>query len=317
MIRTHATAREEVVPFVAADGLERLALVAAPPGTGRATPGVVIIHGLAGPSPPPGPPVMPGLVEELVAAGLGTVRYLPRVYELYPDRPGRVDWQAEHDDAVGAARLLQRQPWLDSGQAYLLGMSLGGVAAPAVAQRAGGVAGIASWGATARPWPEYSVDNFELQLRLLGRSEADIARGSPLLRRWHDLLRDTDLDGAAILAHAPDLDRIGVTAEGRFQRSIAFWRQVARFAPEASYRGLNCRVLAVRGSADCCSHPADHESVVVAARAAGLEAEAIVLEGLDHGLRDAAGPGASARGDVGEAPRAQSLGRVVARWIRG
>ena len=259
---------------------------------------------------------MPRLVDTLNEQGIGTARYLPRVFELFADRASEVDWRAEIADACGALELLRAQPWVDPEELYLFGLSLGGLVAPQAARRVGGVAGIASFGSTARSWTAYSADNFEIQLRFMGYSSSKIRAWSKLEKRWGELLHETELDGAQILDRAPELKRLGVTDLGRHERSVAFWRQVAKFAPAAAYQGLSCRILALRGSADCCCHESDQESIAIAAEAAGLEFERIVLNGIDHGFRESAGPSESLRGEVSAEPHPEPIGRALARWIK-
>lgn len=307
---------EESLQFVASDGEPRQALVAAPGAVDAQAPGIVIIHGLAGTTRPTSRPVIPELVRVFVDRGIGVVRYFPRVFDWPLHRATRVDWNAEIADARGALRLLRDQSWLDQGKAYLLGMSLGGMVAPVVAKDDGAVAGIASWGSTARPFPRYAVDNLRIQLGYLDKTAAVIERMASLLDEWYRMLCTTDLSSEEMLELSPVLRHIGVTPEGRQERSVDFWRQVARFAPADSYSGLGCRILVVRGQADCCSHPEDQESIVKAARASGLQVESDIIEGIDHRFVAVDDSIQSANfGSNGES-RPAVLGRVVARWIR-
>ena len=309
---------ESTAFFTADDGLERVAFLSrGDDREGALSPAVLMIHGLAGTTTPSGPPVMPKLIETLNAYGIGTARYLPRVYELFAEDPGLVDWHAELSDARGALGLLHGQDWVDPNEVYLFGLSLGGVAAPIVARSTGGVAGIASFGSTARSWAEYSVENIENQLQRLEHPASKIAKLSKLESLWQELLRDTDLGGEEIIERAPTLKVLGISAEGRYERSVTFWRQVARTQPAESYQGSSYRVLALRGSADACCHPADQEAIASAARAAGLKVDRVVITDLDHSLRFAAGPTESLRGEVSSEPHPEPLARALACWIKG
>lgn len=307
---------EESLQFLASDGEPRQALVAEPGGGEAQAPGVVIIHGLAGTTRTTARPVIPELVRELVDRGVGVVRYFPRVVDWPLQRAALVDWNAEIADAHGALRLLRSQRWLDQRKAYLLGMSLGGMVAPVVAKDDSAVAGIVSWGSTARPFPEYALDNLRIQLGYLDKTQAVVERAASLLGEWYRMLCTTELSCEEMLEHCPALRHLGVTAEGRHERSLTFWRQVARFSPDESYRGLRCRILAVRGRADCCSHPADLESIVKAARACGLQVESEIIEGIDHRFVAADDPIQSANVGANNEPQPAVLGRVVARWIK-
>ncbi len=310
-------ASEREVPFRAADGLERVAVVTPPPGETTGVPGVLLLHGLAKPTPVQGPKVVSTLAGEVARRGVCVVRYVPRVTVVVPRRAAEVDFEAELCDAQGAWEVLAAERCVDPGRLFLLGMSLGGVAAPVVAGRVGGVAGIASWGATARRWAEYARDNLEIQLGFAGRPSGQIRRLAALSDGWHRRLAETELSAREILAEAPGLAGIGVSGSGHYERSAAFWRQVVRLDPGETYRGLSCRVLAVRGEADCSAHAEDLDSVVEAATRAGLEAESVVLEGIDHWLLESRGPRESFRREVGDEPRCDRLAEVVAEWIGG
>jgi len=309
--------QEAEVPFEAGDGMERWAVVTPPAETGVDGPAVLMLHGLATPTPMAGPRVGPGLARELSCRGLRVFRYMPRVNVIPRDEALGVDFEAEIEDAVGAARALAELPGVADGEIYLLGLSLGGLIAPLVSRRVPAVEGISSWGGTARPWADYGLDNLRIQLRFAGRKPAAIERFGGLLARWHELLLHTELSAAEMLATEPSLARVGVAEEGLHERSTSFWRQLVRLDPPSSYQELRCRVLAVRGEADCRAHPEDLGSIGRAAEAAGLEIETVTIPGIDHGLLDAAGPVASFRGEVGELPRCDLVAEVVAGWIRG
>jgi pimeloyl-ACP methyl ester carboxylesterase len=296
----------EPVPFVAPDGASREAIVTQPEG--RAC-GSVVLHGLSTPRRRAADPASSRLAHDLVDLGFQVVRYVPRILVTAdPD----VDWEMEVADAVGAvslARGLTR-----AGGVHVFGLSLGGVAAPIAAGRAGGVSTIATWGSTARPWPEYVTDNVRVQLGLRGFEPERIERHATSVGRWYELVVETDLAGGDLLAHVPDASRYCIDGHGYQGRSVRFWRQLARLDPPASYRGLDCPVLAVRGGADCASHPADHRAILDAARAAGLEAEGLVIDGVDHGFRPCPDPRSSLMGLCAGEPDSTTLAEAFSRW---
>ena len=287
------------VAFRARDGREREARVVAPGGGEEPCPAVVIVHGLVtGPEPL--------LARELARLGHVAVHHEPR-------HPERVDWRMEIDDAAGALDLARSLPGVDGDRVTVLGMSLGGLSAP-FAARGRGVAGLAVWGSTARPWGEYLAGNVRAQLGWAGRDPARIERLVRCAARWCALLETTELEGEDLVHELEDATGLGIRASGYGGRSMAFWRQIVRADVPSSYLGLDCPVLSVRGSADCASHPEDHRSVIEAARSAGLPARGAVLDGLDHDLRPCPGPRDSYLGRCQGAPRPADLARTLVRW---
>jgi uncharacterized protein len=258
----------------------------------------------------------PALGAELAARGIDVVRGEPRHTGAGAVALAELDWHSEIESHAAALRATRAQSWVEPHRLYLLGLSLGGVVAPVLARRAGPIAGIASWAATARHWPAYAEDNLRRQLLWSGVAHEAIHRRLLVYRRWHELLVGTELDAAEMLALAPDLGPFGVTAAGFMGRPVAFWRQLCRFDAPASYRGLGCPLLAVRGSSDFKCHPEDLSSVASAARAAGMPVRSRTLDGLDHGLRRAPSAREACQANGGQGPaEVAALADLVARWL--
>lgn len=300
------------VPFLAADGLEREALVTLPEGRGpRAA--VLLIHGLASPRPP-AISVEHLLCVALAERGFGAVHYLPRIASVPPGEAEEVDWEMELADAQGALSLTRNLPRVDGDRVFVFGISLGGIAAPIVAGRDGGARGVASWASTARPWVEYMADNIRVQLSFSGQGTERIEERVRCVEKWFTLLATTEESGEALIETIPKATRYCISAEGYYGRSVSFWRQIVRTDPRAGYAGLDCPVLVVRGSVDCACHPEDFHSVLDAAREAGLEAHGVVLDGIDHNLKPCLDPEASFRGQCAGEPDSGALADVFLEW---
>jgi len=277
----------------------------------------LLLPGLNLPAKPRGPAYVAQLAAALCARGVAVVRALGQWTEPGGTPLQRLDWQSEVDDGCAALRFVQDQPWAHPSRQVLVGLSLGGVYAPVVARQVGGVAGIVSWGATARPWPLYAADNLRRQLRWKGAPLELIAELVALRRGWHDRLVETSLDGPALFARTAGLAEVGVDEHGSQGRPVSFWRQLCRFDPAGAYEGLSCPIGTLRGAADCACHPEDQRSIEAAAARVGLPAHAATLPGLDHGLRAADSPAASCRSGGGGEPDSQALARAIVKWLDG
>jgi len=300
---------DQRLAFAALDGSARSAQVHLPAGSPPFRT-ALFLPGLQLPGRPRGPAYVARLAGELCGRGLAVVRTRGQWHEPGGTPLEQLDWQGEVDDGCAALDVVKDQRWSDARRLYLVGLSLGGVYAPVVAAR-GGVAGIVSWGATARPWPRYAADNLRRQLTWKVALLQTVAELVGLRRRWHDQLVTTELDGPALFAREPGLTEVGVDETGCQGRPLAFWRQLCRFDPVSAYQGLACPVVALRGAADCACHPEDQQSLVQAAEAAGLQAHAATLPGLDHGLRAAPSPAESCRnGGQGE-PQSDVLATAI------
>jgi dienelactone hydrolase len=300
----------QTVPFTASDGRPREAAVTAPADDGGPRPAVLILHGLAG--EPPVDPIEPVLARALAGHGHVAVHFEPRHFHAAQDE--EVDREMELADAAGALECTAHLPGVDPDRVFLLGLSMGGMAAPFVARTVGGVRGIVAWGSTARPWGEYMADNVRRQLRWAGRDPDRIEALARSALKWCSLLETTERQGEDLVSGLAGARQLGITARGRGGRSVRFWRQVVRTDAASSYLGLDCAVLSVRGSADCASHPEDHRSIIEAARSAGLAARGAVLDGLDHGLRPCPSPEDSYRRRCQGPPEAGALARVLTAW---
>lgn len=144
------------------------AMLTMPTQAKAAVPGVVLVHGS-------GPQDMDetqgankafrDLAWGLAAQGVATLRYEKRTRKYGARVKPEIidlDWETI-DDALAAARLLRKQDGVDPWRVFVLGHSLGGMAAPLIATRDSKLAGIIVMAGNARPL----VDLIEDQLTYL------------------------------------------------------------------------------------------------------------------------------------------------------
>ncbi|MCG3125477.1 MAG: Esterase EstD [Phycisphaerae bacterium] len=174
------------------------AVLTLPAGDAKELPGVVFVHGSGahdadetlGPNR-----VFRDLAWGLAGRGVASIRYVKRTQQ-YPAtlKPEDItlEWETI-DDAVAAAELLRGRPELDPARVFILGHSLGGFAAPFIAQRDRRLAGLIMMAANARPLCDLVEDQLnyifnlddvisddeQLQLEQVRKGTAAIRAGRP------------------------------------------------------------------------------------------------------------------------------------------
>lgn len=143
-------------------------------------PGLVLVHG-------PGPNdrdesiysnrMFRDIAEGLSSNGIAVLRYDKRTL-IYGDQMGALPFTLEEEtveDATRAIALMRRQPEIAANRVYLLGHSLGGYAAPRIAERDskisgrdGKLAGVIFLAANARPIEDVALEQNEYLAHLNG-----------------------------------------------------------------------------------------------------------------------------------------------------
>lgn len=143
------------------------ATVTLPADGGDDVPGVVLVHG----SDPVGAAdrdlstvgakPFRDLAEGLASRGVAVLRYDRRSHAC---PPGPAEWTLDRvvvDDALVALDRLREVPAVDPGRVVVAGLSLGGMAAPRIADRDGELVGIIMLAPPAREFHETFLDQFE------------------------------------------------------------------------------------------------------------------------------------------------------------
>lgn len=148
-------------------------------------PAVVLLHG-SGPNDRDetiGPNrILKDIAWGLATRGLVVLRYDKRTRAMpsaFDPATGTLDDEVI-DDAVAAVALLRDRPEVDSARIFVLGHSLGGVAAPYVAKRDGAVAGTIAVAAPGRPLLDviaYQIEHLaKLENKWDDEAKAEVAR---------------------------------------------------------------------------------------------------------------------------------------------
>lgn len=225
--------REEALTLKC-DKFELPAILTLPVGSaasqagGEKFPAVIFVHGSGahdadetiGPNKP-----FRDLALGLASRGVASLRYEKRT-KKYPTaiKPEEMTFEWETiDDAVAAAALLRGRPEIDPRRVFVVGHSLGAIAAPFIVQRDGKLAGAVQIAATARPLYDVVEDQVEYicsadgvvseeekkQLASIKQATAAMRAGKfndvkePLLgaptRYWHDIFKHDNVAAAAEL----------------------------------------------------------------------------------------------------------------------
>jgi hypothetical protein len=180
------------------------------------------------------------------------------------------------------------RPDVDARRIYLVGISLGGVQAPVLAQDVE-TAGIITWGTVVQPWGDYIVTNFRMRDMISG---ADPAQAEPLLRATRivmtamltmgqtpDEVRSSHPEAVAQFDEAYGQDAL-VNFGGRH---FSFHQEIDRVDSFGAWAAFGGRLMAVQGEHDWVGSEHDHRLAVdiVNVRRPGA-AEFVVLPGEDH-----------------------------------
>jgi hypothetical protein len=127
------------------------------PDGAAAVPGVVLVHGF-GTHDPDGTAgatrLLADLAHGLASEGIASLRYAKRLQDHeVPDAERTLD-RVVTDDAVAAVSTLADAAEVDADRVFVVGHSQGGLCAPRIAERHGGVAGVVALDPPADPVPD-------------------------------------------------------------------------------------------------------------------------------------------------------------------
>jgi alpha-beta hydrolase superfamily lysophospholipase len=207
----------------------------------------------------------------LAAHGVASVRFDKRTRvhpEWFKPETSSVEYETIAD-SVAAFEVLRGRPEVDPLRLFVVGHSLGGLLAPEVATRAGGVAGLVLLAAPGRPVPVITLE----QLRKRGATGATL---STLEAKVHSL---PQLPANEVL--------LGVPA--------GYWQDLAKRDEMALAQKLGRPVLLLRGSEDQQVAAVDQDNWL-RALTGRVPVQAATLPGLSHFF--SAQPSSHVRDDV-------------------
>ncbi len=202
------------------------------------------------------------------------------------------------DDALAAVALLRQNPRIDSARVFVLGSSLGGLAAPRIALRDPAIAGLIMYSAPAGTVRERYLRDLQQRIRDGSRVAASAAEG-----RWLDLMRAY---AAALAGSEGAPPHINVRPGYPLERT--------GYRPEVAARDVRRPFLIIHGAMDEAMSREEIAGWVTSLR----RRDDVVFRlyaNHDHGLfdwRDLSGPDLRPAGHVSE-----EVVDDIARWIAG
>jgi uncharacterized protein len=163
------------------------------------------------------------------------------------------DFQAEVRGYVAGLKALKGYDFVDGGQVFLFGLSIGGLVAPLVAKDVP-VKGLVVAETIGKSWYEYELVNLRRQLLLKGRPYDEVER---LVGRKEYCNHRLYFDGETpeqIAKDAPDCAQLPVQPPAPY----TYMRQVAALNLAGAWKAIDAPVLVIYGTSDFLTSMEEH-----------------------------------------------------------
>ncbi|MFO0550239.1 MAG: alpha/beta fold hydrolase [Polyangiaceae bacterium] len=313
----------------------RLRAIATTPANARdrALPWILYVQGHGAASVDAGLEVerpLPALVGALTRAGWGVVRFeRSGVGDSEGPAPALLSLAEEIAQVRAVHRRARALHGFDPAAGVLLGHSLGGVAACAIASdEAERPAGLVLYGGGVKLWTEYFDACARKQWTLAGTRIVDQDRALRLIQRFHAMLIYEGLSLAEIRSRMPEIDAeaelLGIGgadhAPGLHEvvrgRPASYWREMNEARVATQLTSANLPVLAAWGASDWLSMREDHELIAACVNEGAPGKGAFIeIPRADHHFAeratDAESYAARDRGSLAEA-----IPATLVAWLR-
>lgn len=178
------------------------------------------------------------IAEGLASSGIAVLRYDKRT-KVYSEQMSELAFTLQQEiveDALRALAVIRSQPETDPKRVFVLGHSLGGYAAPRIAQQDGKLAGAIVLGGNARPIQDVSLAQTEFLLKAKGGASANEQKR----------LDQMKAEAAAIASLAPGKDNPPVL----LGLPTAYFLDLKSYNPAAEARRLPIPMLFLQGERD-------------------------------------------------------------------
>jgi pimeloyl-ACP methyl ester carboxylesterase len=207
----------------------------------------------------------------------------------------QVDLQAEMAGYLQGLKALKASPRVDPERVFILGLSIGGVEAPIIAQQEP-VRGIAVINTTPKPFIEYLLETRRRQARLHNMPYDELDRGQHLVEACNHAMLIEKKTPDSILAARPECRE-----SLEYPAPYTFMQQWASLNLSAEWKKVNVPVLIVQGQSDYIATLEDAPLLrdVIESFHPG-KATLAPIPGMDHFLTRADSMKASLAGSSGE-----------------
>jgi pimeloyl-ACP methyl ester carboxylesterase len=246
---------------VVADGTRRRVIITKP-RTGGARPAVLFLTGIGCGSQDNLPPdsTLAELLYGLTRRGFVTMR-VEKSGVGDSEGPScmspQVDLQAEVWGYVAGLKALKGYDFVDGGNVFLFGLSIGGIDAPLVAREVP-VRGVMVAETIGKSWYEYELANMRRQLLLRGRSYDEVER---TVRRKEYCNHRLYVDGETpeqVAKDAPDCTQLPSQPPAPY----TYMRQVVGLNLAEAWKAVDAPVLVIYGTSDFLTSLDEHQYLV-------------------------------------------------------
>lgn len=175
----------------------------------------------------------------LSSRGVAVLRYDKRTYahaQAMAEKANITLWEETVADAISAARFLLQDARVDSTRVFVLGHSLGGMAAPRIGQALPELAGLIMLAAPARPLEDVIVEQYAYIFSLREEPDANAAELESL-RAQAELVKDPELS-----PNTPASSLLGLPA--------SYWLDLRGYIPPLLAQTLDMPMLILQGERD-------------------------------------------------------------------
>src|ERR1044072_1504512 len=250
-----------VYKSVIADGAQRRVIITKP-RTGGARPAILFLTGIGCGSQDNLPPdsTLAELLYGLTRRGFVTMRVEKSGVgdsEGVPCMSPQVDLHAEGRGCVAGLKALTGYDFVDGGNVFLFGLSIGGLDAPLVAKEVP-VKGVMVPETIGKSWYEYELVNMRRQLLLKGRPYDEVER---IVRRKEYCNHRLYVDGEKpeqIAKDAPDCAQLPSQPPAPY----TYMQQVANLNLAEAWKAIDAPVLVIYGTSDFLTSLDEHQYLV-------------------------------------------------------
>jgi pimeloyl-ACP methyl ester carboxylesterase len=232
---------------------------------------------------------VPALVGALAQAGFATVRVERSGLGDSQGPPcTRVDFETELDGFRAGLRSILGRDWVDRGNVFAFGHSLGAMVAPLVASTKE-LAGVACYAASAIPISEALVGAIRRHAQAMSPTDPGFPARAEGIAELIRLVVCDENEPGAVFAERPDLDAVApdhFDGDQAYGRVVHFYHQLEHAEIAAAWRGLDVPALFVHGDRDIICTAEDSRAI---AALVGAKATFVDLAGVDHQMSNAPG----------------------------